>query len=355
LRGAGFEISGWVIGRHAPVSGVRVIVDDIPADFQSLDVRRPDVASDYAGFPRAESSGFSVWAPIAPRQQSVLTLEAQLANGQLVTLARFEVEVQEHLPKRVSGARSVEAPNFVIVGTQRGGTTSLYAYLSSHPQVAPAAMKETHFLTDRFTRGLDWYLGLFPATLPPGVITGEATPYALFHPLAAQRLRTVAPDSKVIVLLRNPIERAYSQYAMERARGDERLDFADALGAEPTRLSGEEDRLIADPTYISRAHKHYSYVARGEYLPQVRRWREALPSEHLLTLRSEDLYERPAETFTRVTSFLGIDSEVDVPFTAHNRSGAPPMDPALRWRLAEHFAPHNLQLAAHLDWEPGWL
>jgi hypothetical protein len=221
--------------------------------------------------------------------------------------------------------------------------------------MAPATVKETHYLTDRFTRGRDWYLGLFPATLPPGVVTGEATPYALFHPLAAQRLRSVAPDAKVIVLLRNPLERAYSQYAMERARGDESLDIAAAFDAEPVRLAGEEDRLLADPTYVSHNHKHYSYVARGEYLRQLQRWRKAFPPDRLLVLRSEDLYAHPAETFTRVTSFLGIDSQVEMPFTVHNRSDAPPIDPALRKRLAEHFAPHNVQLAAQVDWDPGWL
>ncbi len=354
VRGPGFEISGWVIGRNAPVSGVRVVSDDTAGDFQRLDVRRPDVAADYSDVPHAETPGFSIWAPVAPRQHRALTLEAQLAEGRRVTLASFEIEVQQHPRQRVPGARSVEAPDFVIVGTQRGGTTSLYAYLTAHPQVAPAAVKETHYLTDRFGRGLDWYLSLFPATLPPGLITGEATPYALFHPLAAQRLRTVAPDAKVIVLLRNPVERAYSQYAMERARGDESLDFLAALDAEPVRLTGEENRLLSDPTYVSRAHKHHSYVARGEYLRQLQRWRELVPPEHLIIVRSEDLYLRPAEIVARVTSFLGIDSHVEMPFAAHNRGDAPPIDPALRRRLTEHFAPHNVQLASHVDWDLDW-
>jgi hypothetical protein len=272
----------------------------------------------------------------------------------MVPFARLAVDVTSLAKSLAPGARAVEAPDFVIVGTQRGGTTSLYAYLSAHPQVAPAAMKETHYLTDRFVRGLDWYLSLFPPALPPGAITGEATPYALFHPLAAARLRSVAPAARVIMLLRNPIDRAYSHFAMERARGDEGLDFAAALDAEPSRLGGEEDRLVADPAYVSRAHKHYSYVARGEYWRQLQRWREAVPPDQLLVLRSEDLYRRPAAIFARVATFLGIDASVDVPFTAHNRSEAPPVDPAQRRQLAAHFAPHNARLGSHLDWEPDW-
>jgi hypothetical protein len=288
------------------------------------------------------------------RQNDPVTLEAQLASGQAIPLARLEVDVKNLAKTQPPGARSIEAPDFVIVGTQRGGTTSLYAYLSAHPQIAPAAMKETHYLTDRFARGRDWYLGLFPTSLPASVVTGEATPYALFHPLAAQRLRAVAPRAKVIVLLRNPIERAYSHFAMERARGDESLDFAAALDAEPARLAGEESRLLFDPTYVSRSHKHYSYVSRGEYLPQLQRWREVVPPEQLLVLRSEDLYRQPAVTFARVTSFLGIDTRVRVAFTVHNRSDATPIDPALRRRLAEHFEPYNDQLSSLLERDPVW-
>jgi hypothetical protein len=167
-------------------------------------------------------------------------------------------------------------------------------------------------------------------------------------------LRSVAPQAKVIVLLRNPVERAYSHYAMERSRGDEPLDFAAALDAESERLAGEESLLLADPTHVSRNHKHFSYVARGEYLRQLERWYAAFPLDQFLVLRSEDLYARPAEAFARVTSFLGIDSRVRVPFMVHNRGDAPPLEPALRQRLAEHFAPHNDQVAPLLEWDPAW-
>jgi Sulfotransferase domain len=354
LRGTGLEVTGWAIGRDAPIAGVRVLADHLPGPTRPLDVLRPDVAADYPDIPHARSSGFSFWASIASAGDGCLTLEALLANGQSVPLAELKIASKQRPKRAIPGTRSVEAPDFVIVGAQRGGTTSLFAYLSAHPQVAPAAMKESHFLTDRYDRGLEWYLGLLPAALPPTIMTGEATPYALFHPLAAQRLGLVAPQAKVIVLLRNPVERAYSHFAMERARGDEALDFAAALDAEPERLAGEEERLIADPTYVSRAHKHFSYVARGEYPRQLERWRKAVSPDRLMILRSEDLYTQPEATFARVASFLGIDSRVRVPFTVHNRGDAPPLDSRLRQRLAEHFAPHNVQLRSFLGWDPAW-
>jgi len=248
----------------------------------------------------------------------------------------------------------IAAPDFVIIGTQRGGTTSLHAYLSAHPHVSTPTTKELHFVTDRYERGLDWYLGQFPAGLPPSVITGEATPYALFHPLAPRRLREVAPAARLIVLLRNPVDRAYSHYRLERSRGDETLDFATALDAEPQRLEGEEARLARDPASASDPHKHASYMARGEYARQLERWLEVFPREQILVIRSEDLYEKTAETFASVAQFLGISSEVPIPFTAHNQTSGPPLDPAIILRLSRHFAPLNARLADLLGWDPGW-
>jgi hypothetical protein len=216
------------------------------------------------------------------------------------------------------------------------------------------ATKELHFLTDRYERGLDWYLGQFPEELPRDVITGEATPYALFHPLAPRRLRDIAPAAKSIVLLRNPVDRAYSHFLLERSRGEETLDFTAALDAELERLDGEEARLARDPTYVSDPHKHASYVARGEYARQLERWLDVFPREQILVIRSEDLYQRSAEAFTRVAEFLAIDPDVTIPFTPHNQTSGSPLDPAIRRRLSEHFAPFNARLADLLGWDPGW-
>ena len=250
---------------------------------------------------------------IRRRRDWQIDVEAVLADGATVGIAQIRGRVTDvpHVPS--SGNRVITAPDFVIIGTQRGGTTSLHAYLSAHPQVITPATKELHFLTDRYERGLDWYLGQFPAELPPDVITGEATPYALFHPLAPRRLREIAPAAKSIVLLRNPVDRAYSHFLLERSRGEETLDFAAALDAELERLDGEEARLARDPAYVSDPHKHASYMARGEYARQLERWFGVFPREQILVVRSEDLYERSAETFARVADFLAIEPRCDDP------------------------------------------
>ena len=355
FRGHGLEVNGWIIGREMPVQGIRTSTTAHQSALYPLDVRRPDVAADYPDHPHADSSGFSVWAPIDPSDRDwEIRVEAILTNGESVSVAQIRGRVAEESYVPSPGNRAVAAPDFVIIGTQRGGTTSLHAYLSTHPQVATPATKELHFLTDRYERGLDWYRGQFPAELPPGVITGEATPYALFHPLAPRRLREVAPTAKLLVLLRNPVDRAYSHYLLECSRGDETLDFAAALDAEPERLTGEEARLARDPSYTSAPHKHASYIARGDYARQLERWLDAYPREQILVIRSEDLYEKTAESLALVAQFLGISPEAPIAFTAHNRTSGPPLDSAIRHRLSRHFAPLNARLADLLGWDPGW-
>jgi hypothetical protein len=296
-----------------------------------------------------------VWVSIDPHGSAwQIDIDGVLADGGTAGIAQIRGRVVDVPYVPSPGNRVISAPDFVIIGTQRGGTTSLHAYLSAHPQVTTPATKELHFLTDRYERGFDWYLGQFPAELPPVVITGEATPYALFHPLAPRRLREIAPEARLMVLLRNPVDRAYSHYLLERARGDELLEFSAALDAEPHRLEDEEARLLHDPTYRSAAHQHYSYAARGDYAPQLERWFEFFPREQILVVRSEDLYQRSAETYARVARYLGIEPEIRGSFGVYNQSSGPPLDRRIRARLSRHFAPLNARLADLLGWDPGW-
>jgi hypothetical protein len=95
-------------------------------------------------------------------------------------------------------------------------------------------------------------------------------------------------------------------------------------------------------------------MARGEYTRQLERWFSVFPREQILVVRSEDLYERSAEVLARVADFLAISPDVTIPFTAHNQTSGPPLDPVIRRRLAEHFAPFNARLADLLGWDPGW-
>ena len=351
-RGAGLEINGWVIGRDTPVRAVRIVRDGAPGPAAPLDVRRPDVAAEHPAFPHAGASGFSIWAPLDLDDEAArVSLEAVLESGETAALATIATRT---VFTAIDSRPPVTGPDFVVIGAQRGGTTSLHAYLGGHPRIALPATKELHYLTDRFARGREWYLGQFPAAIPPDGLTGEATPYALFHPLAPDRLRATAPDAKLIVLLRNPVDRAYSHYLMAHARGDEPLDFAAALDSEADRMAGEEERLRSDPTYVSWPHKQFSYLARGDYAPQLARWFARFPRDQFLILRSEDLYADPAATYGRVLDFLELEPAGSSSFAVHNRTDGPFLASRLRDRLAAHFAPKNAGLADLLGWDPGW-
>ncbi|TMK89614.1 MAG: sulfotransferase domain-containing protein [Actinobacteria bacterium] len=245
-------------------------------------------------------------------------------------------------------------PDFLIVGAQRAGTTSLYRYLAEHPAVAPPIRKEIQYFSLHHGRGDQWYRSHFPVA-GRDRRTFEATPYYLLHPAAPARAAATVPEAKVIALVRDPVARAFSQWQHNASRGLEHLGFEAALDAEPERLAGEEERLVADATYRSDAHRLWSYMARGRYSDQLERWLAHYPRERILVLRSEDLYEQPASTYARSLEFLGLPA-IDLeayprytrrPSTAHMTDGA-------RHRLAVYFRPHNERLAALLGENVWW-
>src|SRR5205807_1568131 len=119
-------------------------------------------------------------------------------------------------------------------------------------------------------------------------------------PLAPSRAASTVPDAKLIALLRDPVARAFSHWQHNASRGLETMGFEDALDAEAARLLGEEERLAAESSYRSDAHRLWSYASRGQYAEQLERWLGQYPKDRLLVLRSEDLYEQPAETHSRV-------------------------------------------------------
>jgi hypothetical protein len=181
----------------------------------------------------------------------------------------------------------------------------LHEYLAEHPDTGTSAIKEVHYFSLNSYRPLDWYRAHFPRQgLHQHVF--ESSPYYLFHPCCPQRVRAIVPDVKLVVLLRDPIDRAQSHHNHECVLGFEMLDFAGALNQERRRLAGEEARLLADPRYHSFAHQHYSYVARGMYDEQLGRWLRLFPREQMLILTSEDLFAEPAYTLHRVQAWLGL-------------------------------------------------
>ncbi len=244
-------------------------------------------------------------------------------------------------------------PELLVVGAKRGGTTSLWRYLSSHPAILPTfpraqQIKGTYFFDENWSRGTDWYLSHFPTRATRALvqrrvhhapITFEASPYYLFHPLAPSRARRVAPDALVVALLRDPVERAFSHWK-ERRNHTEDLDFAAALAAEGARTRGEEDRLLADPTAVSMPHRHQTYVAQGCYAPMLERWFAAYGREQVLVATSEELYADPQAFCDRVTDRLGLPRHRLPSTEPFNAEPSTDMDAGVRAELEGRLAPH---------------
>lgn len=254
-------------------------------------------------------------------------------------------------------------PDFIIIGAQRCGTTSLYNYLTCHPMILPAFLKETHFFDLHFQKGVRWYQAHFPLAwyrnhqqqqIAGNLITGEATPYYIFYPHAPRRIFETVPDVKLILLLRNPVDRAYSHYHHEVKIGVETLSFEEAIGREEERLAQETTKILGTENCLSFNHMHHSYLTRGIYVDQLKHWEEFFSWEQLLILISEDFYENPYRTLAQVTSFLGLSELKLASYKKYNCARYVQMDTSTRQRLNDYFRPHNQRLYDYLGRDLGW-
>lgn len=255
-------------------------------------------------------------------------------------------------------------PDYLVIGAQRSGTTSLQQILSGHPDVdGPRLKKGVHYFDTAYHRDLAWYRSQFPrsATLQSRRrrtgrrrMVGEASPYYLFHPAVADRVAATIPAVKLIALLRDPVERAISHHKHEVRRGFESLDLGDALEAEERRLAGEEARLLREPGYVSRSHQHHSYAARGRYHSQLERYRWRFPPEKMLVLETETFWESPQASLALVTEFLGLAPWRPAAFPHANATRPSPVDPGVRRLLEDQFRPSNSKLGLMVDTRLRW-
>lgn len=196
-------------------------------------------------------------------------------------------------------------PDFLGIGAQKGGTTTLQCLLAQHPAVYLPAAKELHYFSLHYGQGEGWYRQHFAAAAC-GQSCGEITPYYLFHPLAPQRIRALLPKVRLVVLLRDPVERALSQYFHSVRLGLEQLPLEAALAAEEERLAGAEAAFqAADGRHLS--HQEHSYLARSRYDKQLPAWEALFPLAQLLVLRSEDLFGSPEQLWPQLLRFLGLE------------------------------------------------
>jgi hypothetical protein len=254
---------------------------------------------------------------------------------------------------RALTARVRLLPDFLIIGAQRCGTTSLQRYLIQHPSIAPAFRKEVHYFDKNLKKGVTWYRTHFPSApykhfvtkvLRRQFLTGEASAAYLFYPHAPKKVLETVPRAKLIVLLRNPVDRAYSHYQHEVSLKHETLPFDEAIEQEPERLRGEREKMLADQSYDSYKYRHYSYLSRGAYADQLALWMKFFSKDQMLILRSEDFFAEPPKTFQKVLRFLDLPLCELGEYKQYNARDYSTMDGATRARLIKYFEPHNRRL-----------
>ncbi len=253
-------------------------------------------------------------------------------------------------------------PDFLIVGAQRSGTTSLYCGLLAHPSfVAPLLRRKgVHYFDTGYTHGLDWYRAHFPLASAMQArspthghkVTGEASPYYMFHPAAPERIARDLPGVKLVVVLRDPVMRAHSHYQHMRWEGHEPLaTFELALSSESSRLAGEEDKLLRDPAYRSFSHQHHAYARRGLYARQLERLFDHVDPSRVLVTSSALLFSDPASQLARIVEFVGLEPHgCAAPLGVHNSTRVDPMQPTTyRW-LRDYYEEPNRDLHDLLGW-----
>ncbi|MEZ2252436.1 tetratricopeptide repeat protein [Microcoleus sp.] len=258
------------------------------------------------------------------------------------TFAYLVAKKQQHW-----NLKSVKVPNFIIIGSQRCGTTSLYTYLAQHPQILTPIKKEMDFFSWHFDRGIDWYLAHFPP-MPAGeqFLTGEASP-SYFDSLAApERLYSAFPEVKLIVLLRNPVDRAISQFYRLTELNWEGRSFDRAI-------SDEIARLAQNPAYII-GEEPGNYLARSRYIEFIKNWLAFFPKEQLLILKSEDFYASAATTVLQVLDFLDLPEYQLPEYQNANPGSYQPISDSVRDWLSDYFRPYNQELEEYLGRKFNW-
>ncbi|MEX1037869.1 MAG: sulfotransferase domain-containing protein [Acidimicrobiia bacterium] len=231
-----------------------------------------------------------------------------------------------------------DLPDFLIIGGIRCGTSSMSNYLSTHPDAGiPQARKEVHYFDRSHARGPNWYRSWFPLRFPRGKICGEASPTYLMDPVVPQRVAGLLPSVKLVVLLRDPVERAASHYSLRRARGAEPESTLAAA------LEDEEQRLLGKSHHPGVTGLIDCYFEQGSYIKGLRRWLAYFDRDSFLVVNCADFFKDPANVYDQTLSFLGL-SPHRPDFVVHNSTPRLAVEDETLVRLRERYRPLNAEL-----------
>ena len=264
-------------------------------------------------------------------------------------------------------SRLRQLPDFIIIGAGRAGTTALYSYLIQHPLIAAAStdnnesVADLHFFEYIISNNIQWYKSHFPILFSKSnkhknsFITGEYTSTYMYHPDVPKRIFNLLPKIKLIVILRNPIDKAYSTYQQQFRFGEYTTSFEDAINAEFRRIDLNKDF----PELNSNNYDFENFVAQniirhGVYADYLETWLKIFDRKQILILNSDDLKKSTKETLRRVFNFLNV-SNYDIKDTSQVNVGKyPTINKITRKKLIEFFKPHNQRLNKLLDTEFDW-
>jgi len=252
-------------------------------------------------------------------------------------------------------------PECFVIGVVRSGTTSLYHYLRQHPSIAPAAYDEIGYFDENYHLGINWYKSLFPTKFTRDKIikkhgkflTYDVTPFYIYNPLVAKRILESFPKAKIISNLRNPIDRAYSNYIIMLQDGDTTETFEEMIHTAMDELEKNKSKLN-DDAYLVDTH-YENILARGFYANQLEIWFEKFQKKQLLMIPSEDLAQKPDQILRKVFEFLNLPYFKIKDLTKQNKREYPPMKDETRKLLIEFYKPYNKKLfdmlGSKFDWD----
>ena len=252
-------------------------------------------------------------------------------------------------------------PDFIIIGSMKCGTTSLYYDICEHPCASPAAYDEIGFFDSNFHLGLNWYRSMFPTKRriedirrKEGVaITGEDTPFYFWNPVAAKRIQKLLPNIKLVAILRNPIDRAYSEY-QDLVSSESNSPSFETFIENEINTRRKDSSLITEENFEIFNQKN-SYLLKGIYVDQLKIWAGLFPKEQIFTLSTENLNSEPITALESVFQYLNLPDYKIKNIQRQKQKKYVPMNSQTRKILIEFFKPHNERLFKFIgkkfDWD----
>ena len=256
-------------------------------------------------------------------------------------------------------------PDFIIFGVSRSGTTSLYQYLAQHPNIEPCVVKEPRYFDMYYERGINWYKMNFPSSWQKFVftkfkhkkfVTGEASGAYLQNPHTPKRIHKLNPDMKLILLLRNPVDRAFSHYKRKVKNGTEKLSFEEVIEQEQSRIEGEQEKMKNDEKYYSSIYHSLAYLTTGMYAKRLKRWLKYFSMKQILVLENGEFLEDPEKIYNQAIKFLDLPKWKLSKYKKFSKQQlSMDMNPKTRERLLEYCKPFNEELYSIIgrkfDWD----